>query len=69
MMDTVLNIGLNDETAAGMVKLTGNERFVYDSYRRLVEMFGSVVLGIAMKLSRTRWPNTKPIRAISWIPK
>jgi pyruvate,orthophosphate dikinase len=46
MMDTVLNIGLNDETAAGMVKLTGNERFVYDSYRRLVQMFGSVVLGI-----------------------
>ncbi len=47
MMDTVLNIGLNDATAAGMVKLTGDERFVYDSYRRLVQMFGSVVLGIA----------------------
>ncbi len=46
MMDTVLNIGLNDETAKGMVKLTGDERFVYDAYRRLVEMFGSVVLGI-----------------------
>jgi pyruvate, orthophosphate dikinase len=46
MMDTVLNIGLNDETAAGMVSLTGDERFVYDSYRRLVEMFGAVVLGI-----------------------
>jgi pyruvate,orthophosphate dikinase len=46
MMDTVLNIGLNDQTALGMVKLTGNERFVYDSYRRLVQMFGSVVLGM-----------------------
>ncbi len=46
MMDTVLNIGLNDETAEGMVKLTGNERFVYDSYRRLIQMFGSVVMGI-----------------------
>ncbi len=46
MMDTVLNIGLNDETAQGMVKLTENERFVYDSYRRLVQMYGSVVLGI-----------------------
>ncbi|MCB0003903.1 MAG: pyruvate, phosphate dikinase, partial [Anaerolineae bacterium] len=46
MMDTVLNIGLNDETAAGMVALTGDERFVYDSYRRLVQMFGSVVLDI-----------------------
>jgi pyruvate,orthophosphate dikinase len=46
MMDTVLNIGLNDDTARGMVKLTENERFVYDSYRRLVQMFGSVVMGI-----------------------
>ena len=46
MMDTVLNIGLNDGTAEGMVKLTGNERFVYDSYRRLIQMFGSVVLGL-----------------------
>ena len=46
MMDTVLNIGLNDKTAKGMVKLTNNERFVYDSYRRLVQMFGSVVMGI-----------------------
>jgi len=47
MMDTVLNIGLNDETARGMVELTKNERFVYDSYRRLIQMFGSVVLDIA----------------------
>ncbi len=46
MMDTVLNIGLNDQTAQGMLKLTGNERFVQDSYRRLVMMFGAVVLGI-----------------------
>jgi pyruvate,orthophosphate dikinase len=46
MMDTVLNIGLNDQTAKGMVELTGNEVFVYNSYRRLVQMFGSVVLGI-----------------------
>ncbi len=46
MMDTVLNIGLNDETAQAMIKLTNNERFVYDSYRRLVQMFGAVVLGM-----------------------
>ena len=46
MMDTVLNIGLNDETAQGMVRLTGDERFAYDSYRRLVQMFGSVVMGV-----------------------
>ncbi len=46
MMDTVLNIGLTDQSVAGMVKLTGNPRFVYDSYRRLIDMFGTVVLGI-----------------------
>ncbi|MBW2238427.1 MAG: pyruvate, phosphate dikinase, partial [Deltaproteobacteria bacterium] len=45
MMDTVLNIGLNDKTAEGMIKLTGDERFVFDSYRRLVQMFGNVVMG------------------------
>ncbi|MCJ7531152.1 MAG: pyruvate, phosphate dikinase, partial [Anaerolineales bacterium] len=46
MMDTVLNIGLNDVTAKGISELTKDERFVYDAYRRLVQMFGSVVLGI-----------------------
>lgn len=46
MMDTVLNIGLNDTTAEGMIAKGAEARFVYDSYRRLVEMFGSVVLGI-----------------------
>ncbi len=45
MMDTVLNIGLNDKTAEGMIELTGDERFVFDSYRRLVQMFGNVVMG------------------------
>ena len=47
MMDTVLNIGMNDETAKGMVELTGNSKFVYDSYRRLVQMFGSVVMNVS----------------------
>jgi pyruvate,orthophosphate dikinase len=47
MMDTVLNIGMNDTVAEGLVKLTGDARFAYDSYRRLVQMFGSVVMGIA----------------------
>src|SRR3990172_3128159 len=46
MMDTVLNLGLNDASAAGMVAMTGDERFVYDAYRRLVQGFGSVVLDI-----------------------
>jgi len=46
MMDTVLNIGLNDDTVEGMIELTKDERFVYDIYRRLIQMFGSVVMGI-----------------------
>jgi pyruvate,orthophosphate dikinase len=46
MMDTVLNIGLYDETAEGMIELTGDSRFVYDAYRRLVQMFGSVVMNL-----------------------
>jgi pyruvate,orthophosphate dikinase len=46
MMDTVLNLGLNDRSIAGLAKQTGNERFAYDSYRRFVQMFGKIVLGI-----------------------
>ena len=46
MMDTILNIGLNDDVARGLIALTADARFVYDSYRRLVQMFGSVVLGV-----------------------
>ncbi len=46
MMDTVLNIGLNDEIAETMVRLTGDRRFVFDLYRRLIQMFGSVVMGV-----------------------
>jgi pyruvate,orthophosphate dikinase len=47
MMDTVLNIGMTDAVAEGMAALTGDARFAYDSYRRLVQMFGSVVMGVA----------------------
>jgi pyruvate, orthophosphate dikinase len=46
MMDTVLNLGLNDETVQGLIKLTANPRFAYDSYRRFVQMYGDVVLGL-----------------------
>jgi len=46
MMDTVLNLGLNEETLAGLVALTGNERFGWDAYRRFVAMFGRIVLGV-----------------------
>ncbi|WP_420849580.1 pyruvate, phosphate dikinase [Paenibacillus montanisoli] len=46
MMDTILNLGLNDDTVLGLAASTGNERFAYDCYRRLIQMFGNVVLGI-----------------------
>ncbi|MFQ5776325.1 MAG: PEP/pyruvate-binding domain-containing protein, partial [Kiloniellaceae bacterium] len=46
MMDTVLNLGLNDATVAGLARQSGDERFAYDSYRRFVQMFGDVVLGV-----------------------
>jgi pyruvate,orthophosphate dikinase len=46
MMDTVLNIGLNDESVQGLAKQAGNERFAWDSYRRLIQMFGKTVLGV-----------------------
>jgi pyruvate,orthophosphate dikinase len=46
MMDTVLNLGLNDETVLGLAKKSGNERFAYDSYRRFIQMYSDVVLGV-----------------------
>ncbi len=46
MMDTILNLGLNDETVAGLARLTGNERFAWDAYRRFICMFACVVMGL-----------------------
>src|SRR3954454_6816756 len=46
MMDTVLNLGLNDATVAGLLKASGDARFAWDSYRRFIQMYGSVVLGV-----------------------
>ncbi len=46
MMDTILNLGLNDEVVEGLARKTGNERFAYDSYRRFVQMYGDVVMGM-----------------------
>ena len=46
MMDTVLNLGLNDEVVVGLAKKTKNERFAWDSYRRFIQMYGDVVLGM-----------------------
>ena len=47
MMDTVLNLGLNDETAEGLAKLSGDRRFAFDSYRRFIQMYSDVVLGVS----------------------
>src|SRR5439155_16899742 len=46
MMDTVLNLGLNEQTLHGLIALTGNERFGWDAYRRFIQMFGRIVMGI-----------------------
>ena len=47
MMDTILNLGINDKVVDALIAKTGNERFVYDSYRRFIDMFGDVVMGVA----------------------
>ena len=46
MMDTILNLGLNDETVQGLIAVSGNERFAYDCYRRFIQMYGDVVMGV-----------------------
>ena len=60
MMDTILNLGLNDEVAEGMVAKTNNPHFVYDSYRRFVQMYGDVVLG----MKRVNKEDIAPFEAI-----
>ncbi len=59
MMDTILNLGLNDATAEGMIKLTNNPRFVYDAYRRFVMMFSDVVMDIPKQLFEERFNALK----------
>jgi pyruvate,orthophosphate dikinase len=64
MMDTILNLGLNDKSVEGLAKRSNNPRFAYDSYRRLIQMFGSVVLDIEKaafeKFSTARRSRKKP---------
>jgi pyruvate,orthophosphate dikinase len=50
MMDTILDLGLNDDTVQGLAKATGQERAAWDSYRRLVQMYGDTVLGVDLAL-------------------
>ncbi len=65
MMDTVLNIGLNDAVAAGLCTLTGDRRFVYDAYRRLVQMFGTVVLGLKSAPFEAALDRYRELRGVS----
>ena len=65
MMDTILNLGLNDETVIGLAKLTGNDRFAYDAYRRFIQMFGDVALGIAHSKFEKEIEAVKEKRGIS----
>ena len=50
MMDTILNLGLNDDSVEAMANLTNNPRFAYDSYRRFIQMFADVVMGVEKRL-------------------
>src|SRR4051812_2074063 len=59
MMDTVLNLGLNDESVLGLAKQTSDERFAYDSYRRFISMYGRIVLGIEAEEFDTPFENAK----------
>jgi pyruvate, orthophosphate dikinase len=59
MMDTVLNLGLNEETLQGLVRLTGNERFGWDAYRRFIQMFGRIVMGVDGHRFDEAWDHAK----------
>jgi pyruvate,orthophosphate dikinase len=65
MLDTVLNLGLNDESVQGLARRTGNARFAWDSYRRFVQMFGNVVLGIAGERFEQAIAQAKAARGVS----
>jgi pyruvate,orthophosphate dikinase len=64
MMDTILNLGLNDETVAALAAKTGNERFAWDCYRRFVQMYGDVVLGVQKRPDEDHEPFETVIHAL-----
>ncbi|MFE3071647.1 pyruvate, phosphate dikinase [Streptomyces sp. NPDC059247] len=65
MMDTVLNIGLSDESVAGLARQAGNERFAWDSYRRLIQMFGKTVLGVDGELFEEALDEAKAVKGVA----
>ncbi len=64
MMDTVLNLGLNDTTISALIRRTKNERFVYDAYRRLITMFGSIVMGVDRQKFEKALEDMKETRGV-----
>lgn len=64
MMDTVLNLGLNDQSVQGMAKLTGNERFAWDSYRRFIQMYANVVMDFNVSLLEATLEDLKEARGV-----
>jgi len=67
MMNTILNLGMNDEITAGLAEKTGNPRFAYDSYRRFIQMFADVVLDVDGDQFEQELANTKPPMARFWM--
>ncbi|EKQ50320.1 MULTISPECIES: pyruvate, phosphate dikinase [unclassified Clostridium] len=66
MMDTILNLGLNDEAVEAMAELTGNPRFAYDSYRRFIQMFSDVVMGIEKRLFENKIDELKEKKGVEF---
>ncbi|MGL5417144.1 MAG: pyruvate, phosphate dikinase [Clostridium sp.] len=64
MMDTILNLGLNDEAAEAMAEITNNPRFAYDSYRRFIQMFSDVVMGVEKRLFEDKIDEMKEKRGV-----
>ena len=64
MMDTVLNLGMNDQTVAGMAKLTNNERFAWDAYRRFIQMYANVVMDFNISLLEATLEDLKEARGV-----
>jgi pyruvate,orthophosphate dikinase len=65
MLDTVLNLGLNDETVRGLAERSGDERFAWDSYRRFVQMYGNVVIGIPGERFESAIAEAKAVRGVA----
>jgi pyruvate, orthophosphate dikinase len=65
MMDTILNLGLNDEAVEGLAKKTNNERFAYDSYRRFVQMYSDVVMGVSKSLFEDEIDKMKAAKGVT----